>query len=81
MLRGRSIYGLRKSYDRAREKADRTKDAAKRMQALRLLDRVEPTLVMLEEQQLSRRDRGRFYVVVKQGIEQAKFVLEEKQVK
>lgn len=81
IFRHRSVYALRKQYDRVREKADRERNLTKKMQALRMLDRIDPTLTMLEEQQIASRDRSRFYLLVKQGVEQARFVLEQKEEK
>jgi len=69
------IYRLRKKYDRIRERADKVKDEAKRLSVLRTLDRIEPTLVMLEEQRLSRFDRSRMMGIVRAGIEEAKTIL------
>ena len=43
------VPGLRKKYDRAREKADKLKEKEKKMRILRLLDQLEPTLIALEE--------------------------------
>jgi len=74
-----SVYKLRRRYDRMREKADR-QAAAKRLPALRALDQVEPTLVMLEEQNISSFDRSRFASYVTQGIKNAERILKEKYV-
>lgn len=70
------IYRLRKKYDRVRERADREDDYEKKLTALKILDHAEPTLVLLEEQKISRFDRGRLVATVDSGIEQAKAVLE-----
>lgn len=72
-----SVYSLRKKYDRIREHADK-QAGTKRMAALRALDQVEPTLVMLEEQNISRFDRGRLARYVMQGIESARSIMKEK---
>ncbi|GEM_PF-3645637 len=72
------IYSLRKKYDKIREKADREDNAEKRLNALKLLDQVEPTLVILEEQNISRFDRKRMVAVVDSGVEQAKAILEDR---
>lgn len=68
----RRVYLLRKRYDRIREKADKERNSEKRLSALRILDHVEPTLIMLEEQNVSRFERGRMIRYVKSGIAQAK---------
>lgn len=71
------IYKLRKRYDHVREKAD-TQSASKRLAALRALDQVEPTLVMLEEQNISGFERGRLVRYVMQGITNAERIIKEK---
>ena len=68
----RRVFLLRKRYDRIREKADKIKSPEKRLMVLKTLDHVEPTLVMLEEQRISRFERGRMFRTVRNGIEQAK---------
>ncbi len=75
----RKVYTLRRRYDRAREKADKQKNTQKRLAALRALDQVEPTLVMLEEQNISRFDRGRLALYVIQGIENSRRMLKEEE--
>ncbi|MFH1631112.1 MAG: hypothetical protein ABIA21_02725 [Candidatus Aenigmatarchaeota archaeon] len=74
----RQIFKLRKSYDRVREKADKTSDKYRRLTVLRILDQVEPTLVMLEEQRISRFDRPRLVNSVKMNVEQGKMILKQK---
>jgi len=71
------VYKLRRKYDRIREKADRSKSPEKRNAALAALDSIETTLIMLEEQKVSRIDRGRYITSVRMGIEKAKSILEE----
>ncbi|MBI5061588.1 MAG: hypothetical protein HZB67_04730 [Candidatus Aenigmarchaeota archaeon] len=71
----RKVYILRRKYDRAREKVLKNGNTQKRLLALKILDNVEPTLIMLEEQRVSRFDRGRFISQVKTAVEQAKNVL------
>ncbi|MBI2971752.1 MAG: hypothetical protein HYY37_05025 [Candidatus Aenigmarchaeota archaeon] len=68
----RKIYGLRKRYDWIRERADRQHNRERRLAALKLLDQIEPTLVLLEEQQISGYERNRMIIYVKSGVEQAK---------
>ena len=75
------IFRLRKKYDRLRERADMEDDAEKRLNVLKILDQVEPTLILLEEQNISRFDRQRLYVAVDSAIEQAKAMLEGRLVR
>lgn len=65
------VPGLRKKYDRLRERADRAKDRATRLEALRILDQVEPTLVALEEQEQPKFERRRMLGYVKSGLGRA----------
>ena len=73
------IYSLRKRYDRTRERADKMRNAEKRLYALKILDQIEPTLVMLEEQRVSRFERGRMVRYVNNGIKQAQGVVKGRQ--
>src|SRR3989344_713038 len=74
----RKVYVLRKKYDRAREKTDKIKNRQRRFTILRVLDQVEPTLVMLEEQPVSRFQRGKMARFVKAGIVEARKMIKEK---
>jgi len=69
------IYVLRRKYDRIREKAVR--HSSNRLEALKILDQVEPTLVMLEEQNISAFERRRLAVYVTQGIRNAEYALKQ----
>ena len=71
----RKVYLVRRKYDRVREKADKEKNMQKRILALKILDSAEPTLRMLEEQKVSRFDRGRLLASVKLEVGRAKEVL------
>src|SRR3989344_2144268 len=74
----RKVYVLRKKYDRAREKTDKIKNRQRRFTILRVLDQVEPTLVMLEEQPVSRFQRGKMVKYVKSGIDEARKMIKMK---
>lgn len=71
------VYGLRKKYDRIREKTDRLKDKEKKVEILRYLDQIEPTIVMLEERSISRFEKRRMIRNVRGELEKAKYMLEE----
>jgi len=75
------VPGLRKKYDRAREKADKLKEKEKKMRILRLLDQLEPTLIALEEQELPKFEKKKRTAYVKEGVEQAEKILKEKEAK
>ncbi len=72
------VFALRKKYDRVRERADKIRNAEKRLYALKILDQIEPTIVMLEEQRVSRFERGRMIRYVNSGIKQARSVIKGK---
>ena len=72
------VYSLRRRYDRAREKADKIRNAEKRLYVLRILDQIEPTLVMLEEQRISRWERGRMIRHINNGVSQARAAMKGK---
>ena len=75
----RRIFKLRKAYDHARERADK-KPLRERMAILKVLDHVEPILIMLEEQKVSRFQRGGMIRQVRMAIGQAKEMLKEEYV-
>jgi len=72
----RRIFKLRKEYDHARERADK-KTLRQRIAILKVLDSVEPTLLTLEEQQISMFQRGKMIAQVRVAVEQAKEMLKE----
>ena len=74
----RKVYVLRKKYDRTREKTDKIRNRERRFAILKVLDQVEPTLVILEEQPVSRFQRGKMVKYVKSGIEEARKMIKTK---
>ncbi|MBI4170487.1 MAG: hypothetical protein HY514_02245 [Candidatus Aenigmarchaeota archaeon] len=72
------VPGLRKKYDRAREKADKLKDRNRKLQILRMLDQLEPTLIALEEQDQPKFERRRMASYVRDGIGHVQDILSEK---
>ncbi len=74
----RRVFRLRKGYDRIREKADKERNAEKRLRALKILDQIEPTLTIIEEQRVSRFERMRMFNYVRSGVNEAKKMLKEK---
>ena len=49
ILRRKTPYGIRKKYDKLREKIDRGKDVTRRMTLLHHMDQIEPMIIALEE--------------------------------
>ena len=78
ILNRKNVYKLRKEYDRIREKADKEPDMNKRFAVLHLLDSIEPTLVVLEEQILSNLERKRMINYVDQRLKKARTMLKER---
>lgn len=71
---------LRKKYDRVREKADKLEDYRKKMQLLRMLDSVEASLILLEEDRItSKFERRRMAAQIEAAVENARDMLKEKQ--
>ncbi|MBI4018677.1 MAG: hypothetical protein HY364_00300 [Candidatus Aenigmarchaeota archaeon] len=64
----RDIYHLRKEYDRIREHVDKGEDEQKRVALLRMLDQLEPNMVMLEEQNLSGGDTRKLKLYVRSSL-------------
>ncbi len=75
----RRVFALRKRYDRTRERIDKSRNKDKRLRALKILDQIEPTLVIIEEQQVSRFERMRMFGYVESGIREANKALKEEQ--
>lgn len=75
----RKVFALRKKYDRTREMVDKSRNRDKRLRALKILDQIEPTLVIIEEQQVSRFERMRMFGYVDSGIREASKALKEEQ--
>ncbi len=79
ILRRKSIYSLRKGYDRLREKSDKETDMNRKMMLLRSLDQIEPTLVALEEQILSDFERRRMIKYTDETLHRVKKMLKDKE--
>ncbi len=72
LLRRNNVYGLRKHYDRVREHADKMKDYNRKMQILRMLDMIEPNIILLEEDRIqSRFEKRRLVAQIKATVENA----------
>ncbi|MBI4162484.1 MAG: hypothetical protein HY513_02280 [Candidatus Aenigmarchaeota archaeon] len=72
LLRRNSVYSLRKRYDRVREHADKLKDYNRKMHILRMLDVIEPNLILLEENRIqSRFEKRRLVAQIKATVENA----------
>ncbi|MBI4153763.1 hypothetical protein HY501_00345 [Candidatus Woesearchaeota archaeon] len=79
IFRRKSVYSLRKRYDRLREKADREKNMTKRIEVLQLLDQTEPSLVVLEEQIVSSFERRRMGMLIHRNLQKVDSILKDKE--
>lgn len=78
ILRRKSVIKLRKDYDKTREKADKEPDPNRRIEILRFLDSIEPTLVSLEEHMVSNFEKKRRMKYISQSLRRAKHMLKDK---
>lgn len=81
ILRRPSVYSLRKKYDRLREKADRVGNISRRVELLRMLDQLEPSITSLEEHQMSRYEKKRTTYYAESNLRKIKFMLDESKKK
>ena len=82
LLRRNKIYGLRKHYDRVREHADKMKDYNRKIQILRMLDMVEPSLILLEENRIqSRFEKRRLVAQINATVENANELVKMKDMR
>jgi len=77
ILRRKTVVGLRKRYDKLREKVDRFPVIEKRIELLRLLDRIEPYITSLEEHHMSRFEKRKIIEIVHIDLEKMKALLEK----
>jgi len=71
------VRGLRKKWDRLREKSLKKKNPV-RAEVLKRLDAVTPNLTTLEEQKLSRVDRARISKEIEISLAEIKAILDTK---
>ena len=81
LSRRHKIYKLRKRYDRVREKANKVRDPKARAAIFSVLDQIESNIIILEEQNVSRFERGRMMRFVSAGTKKASQMLKESQTK
>ncbi|HLD49124.1 MAG TPA: hypothetical protein VJB11_02070 [archaeon] len=77
ILRRDTVYSLRKKYDRIRERADRERDRQKKMQTFRILDQIEPTIIAMEEHNMTMVEKQRMKKYIKSSMEEAKLMLKK----
>ena len=77
LLRRPTAYGLRKHYDRLRERTDRLGNIEKRIEILRMLDQIEPSIISLEEHHMSRFEKKKIADYIETNMRKVKFMLDE----
>jgi hypothetical protein len=81
LFKRRNVYGLRKQYDKQRERIDKLNDIKKRIAFLQMLDQLEPQLISLEEHMMPNFEKKRLYDFIESGLRKAKFLIEEEKKK
>ncbi|MBI4014621.1 MAG: hypothetical protein HY365_01565 [Candidatus Aenigmarchaeota archaeon] len=71
------VYHLRKEYDRMREEVDKKPKQQERMALLRVLDQTEPSIAMLEEQNLPGNDGRKLKMFVRVSLAKVKASMHE----
>lgn len=77
ILRRSRAYRLRKKYDKMREKADKIKNIDERIEILRMLDQIEPSIITLEEHNISHFEKKRTVQYVESSLRKIKFLMSE----
>ena len=77
VLRRRTPYKLRRDYDKLREKADKIRDINRRVQMLQMLDRIEPSVVSIEEHHMSNFEKKHTMDYIGTSLRKVKFLLNE----
>ena len=77
ILRRRDAYSLRKEYDRLREHTDKIHKIDQRLEILRMLDQVEPSIISLEEHHMSNYEKKKIFSYVSAQLRKAKFMIAE----
>ena len=81
ILRRPTAYALRKKYDRLREKTDRLSNIERRVEILRMLDQLEPSVISLEEHHMSNFEKKRIASYLESNMRKVKFMLDESKIK
>ena len=76
-MRRPTPYKLRKEYDHIREKADKIGNINKRVEMLRMLDQIEPSVVSVEEHHMSHFDKKRTMDYINSSLRKIKFIMKE----
>lgn len=77
ILRRSSAYKLRKTYDRLRERADKVHNINQRIEILRMLDQLDPSIVSFEEHQMSHYEKKKTKYFIESNMRKIKFLMEE----
>jgi hypothetical protein len=79
VLRRSNILHLRKKYDRLREKSDRVTSRDRRLALLRMLDQIEPSIIVLEEHFVSHYEKKRMAYRIERNLSDVQNLLADKE--
>ena len=77
LLRRSTAYKLRKPYDKLREKADRIHNINERIEILRMLDQLDPSIVSFEEHQMSHYEKKKTKYYIESNMRKIRFLMDE----
>lgn len=77
LLRRSPAYKLRKTYDKLRERADRIHNINERIEILRMLDQLDPSIVSFEEHQMSHYEKKKTRYFIESNLRKIKFLMDE----
>ena len=77
IMRRQNAYKLRKEYDRLREHTDKIHKIDQRLEILRMLDQIEPSIISLEEHHMSNYEKKKVYGYVIPQLRKVKFMINE----
>ncbi|HLD39125.1 MAG TPA: hypothetical protein VJB05_02310 [archaeon] len=77
LLRRSSAYKLRRTYDKLREKADKIHNINQRIEILRMLDQLDPSIVSFEEHQMSHYEKKKTKYFIESNMRKVKFLMGE----
>ena len=70
-------YKIRRDYDKLREKTDKIRKIERRVQILQMLDRIEPSVVSIEEHHMSNFEKRHTMDYIGASLRKVKFLLNE----
>ena len=78
LLGRKSVYAIRKEYDRLRERTDKETNIDRRIAILHVLDSIEPSIVVLEEHIVSDYEKKKMIRFIKENLKRVRFMINDK---